>query len=345
MQEKWTPADYGNAMLSAVSSNAESIRQRGGKLYFNGWWRNGSKANVVLNADSGSYYDFKEGTGGGAKVFASEVFGLSLPDFMLRFGGGEAFLKIREPEKQQRRSRLNPQHIWGRIKRRDPRWVTRWLEAVRGIPPSVSQRHIRYGETRASTIEDWPGRLRPWITEALGECPAAVFPIFNRHGAIANLHLRMISDGKSPWRRFLPGIRLVDQDGVPLFYGDPLRAIEDDVAVVCEGAIDTELFRSFGGCSVIGLTSSSMAERTARFLCGKTRGDILIVPHLDDSRAGQLAAAKMMAELKKADIPARLFDWTRLLSHVDDVGDVGDVVAKVGWQDARELFLDIGGIE
>jgi hypothetical protein len=93
--EKWVTSDYSQAMEQAIYKNANQrfICNRGGKLLFNGFWRNGKKQNVCAWLDKATWCDAKTGDKGGCKDFAQIAFGMSLKEFMDTYGKIGAALK------------------------------------------------------------------------------------------------------------------------------------------------------------------------------------------------------------------------------------------------------------
>lgn len=337
-----------------MRANAKKVRQIGDWIHCNGFWREGRKQNVSINVAHGSFKDHKTGKSGGAAVFAREAFDMGLPEFMRQFGAGVTGVVL--PERPPDPGREDLHIVWEDLVARMPRdradAAARWLTSKRHFPREVG--HIvdsGFVTLNASTLTSWPIDIRPWIAWRLQEFGTTMgVPIRDAEtGLVCNVHLRPILTHGADSRRFIPGCWAWSPTKAPRVYGLPARALDADLLVVVEGAVDqmaAELWvRDTPGASVIGCLHAAQMAELGRWLRRRARGRTVIVPHLDSNKeeAGPRAAAKLMSELRAADIPATFFDWDRFMGVLGVTAkDLGDVL-HVGFHKAGSAFRDVVG--
>lgn len=336
-QHDWSRDDFGAAMERAVVQCGlpRCIRRRGSRIYTNGWWREGSHPNVVVNVSNASWFDFRASESGGVSKFAQVAFGLRLPAFMERFGGALAMeTAVPDPTPIPREDIAA---TWERLEQHEATVAATWLRGHRGIEPGATV--SGFAELNAETVACFDDELRTFASRI--QKPAIILPMRDAGGAVRNMHIRPIGYG---CRRFLPA-PLSSERG-PLAYGLVWDALDAEVLVVVEGALDTlaaeAMLASEPDVSVLGVPSCSSFHQWAAFLSRKQRGTIIIVPHLDPPpHPGQKAAAAMLARLTTCDIPARFFDWQlfHTLLGSSAAKDVADACHSAGFAAARSAFV------
>lgn len=346
---QWEREDFAYALERAVLTHASprAVKRKGARIFFNGWWREGDSSNVVVNTYNASFFDFKTAEHGGPKLFAEIVFGMSLPQFMERFGptGTQREEWVRPPPPPPPRGDVH--ELWQRLLAQPRDGARRWLIERRGI--SVIDRVPKaYCEVDLQATHLFPEDLVKWAARRVRESgPMIALPLYDVHGEVRNIHMRPLGIEKpgGGQRTFLPRSALTHGE-TPVCYG-PLSkdALACDHLVIVEGALD-ELAARLAlphDTTVVGAPSSSTLHNWGAYLRAKTRGVITVVPHLDQSKilngkevgyAGQVASAKLVAKLTDMGIPARLFDWDtfhRLLdvdpAKVTDVADACKLVS------------------
>jgi hypothetical protein len=369
---RWAPEDYGRAIEAAVLSHAspKCVKRKGDRVWFNGFWRGGDDPNCVAHCRDGNWSDMKTGEHGIARDFAALAFGISVTEFMERFGPGQGPRAIRDerPRAPVARCPWDVDALWDRIlgampdPRSDP--ATRWLTAVRGFPPQADA-VVASGHASVSRgqVGLFPGKLRRWIARRV-EITSHMIAAPIRHagtGRVENIQFRTLVQPTDPddnGRRFLPDAFLSDPaDGTPYGYGDPYRALRADVVVLVEGMADTfaaeGFLRDHPECAAVGAISASTFGHWARYLRKKTRGQVVVACQLDKPdakgmRVGIERAAELVDTLRAVGVPCSFFDWSRFLWAAGDaradVKDLGDAVQRFGWDSAKAAFVaTLGG--
>lgn len=332
----WSRDDFGSAMARAVVQfgSPRCVKRVGRRVYTNGWWREGEHPNVVVNTETASFFDFKESTGGGVSRFAEVAFNLRLPAFMDRFGLVGAMEPPPAPLPAPK-PRDDVEGAWEALSGAGGPVSAAWLRTARGVEATACVSgfaDLTVGALPAGDIQRFASRILQ---------PAIVLPLRDARGIPRNLHFRPHGHGG---RRFLPGPLVAD--GAPLGYGMVHQALDAELLVLVEGAIDTlaaeAMLAGEPDAVVVGMASSSMAKHWMAFLRKKQRGSIIVVPHLDPPpHVGQRAAASIVASLTSCDVPCAFFDWDRFHDAVGcSAKDVADATKAVGSLRARAAFAD-----
>ena len=374
-QNRWAPGDYGLAMEAAVLQHAlpKCVRRRGDKLWFNGFHRAGDDPNCVLDVARGNWSDLKTGEHGIARDFAGVFLGMSVREMMDRWGpvyqaGPRAARPVADP-RPVATCRWNVEDLWDALvgampdPRDDP--ASRWLTAVRGFPPQVSDLiPSGFASVCRGQISVFPEGLRSWIAKRIRVSKALIAaPLRDAAtGAVANIQFRGLAPSQDPddnGRRWLPDGFLSDPaTGTPYGYGDAYRARTAEVVVVVEGMADCmaveAMLAPHPECCAIGVASSSTFIHWQRWLKRKTRGSVVVACQLDrpdrqGRRVGIERAAELVDALDAAGVPADFFDWSRFLRLLDmptrdpPIKDVADAVKIKGWEPAKDAFVAVLG--
>lgn len=361
-RQQHAPHDFGRALQSAVVNNANPrlIRKKGAKIYANGWWRDGGHPNVVFNIEEGNWCDLKTGEHGGVKEFARTVFGMTLPVFMDRFGCCDSRPINTETPKPQRTDMAD---LWEQLSCANAALPSRWLATARGFPVNcASLIDSGFACVNRQSISVWPADLQRWVRARIFENGTHIaIPLRDAiTGMVVNIHLRPLKDVDG--KRFVPGCSLFcHETKSPRAYGFAGAAQRAELLIITEGAVDAMTAEGFcrhlPSVVVVGCPSATMMPRWSDFLCqpGRPRPRrTIIVPHLDPpsgdprfpGRAGQRAAAKLLAHLQLASIPGEMFEWDIFRMFTSTAAnDVNEATCAAGWQRSKTAFLTaIGAI-
>jgi len=375
MHDSWTNADLASAMCRAAEScaNPRYLRLSGHKLLFNGFWRSGDKQNICIWLNSATWHDAKTGDGGGCKEFAQIAFGLSLPEFMNRFG--QVFLSTRPYLKPTKSKVSNPESsdgtctdsIWQSLLKRDQNRLSDpasdWLCKVRGFKSPRAALGQAYANLTKEDFTLFGSKHRPFLNQRLSFGPQLIAPIRGVNSdEVKNLFLRTISPvSKQDKSRLLTGLGgWTNEDGSPRAFGFPSQIHEFPNLLICEGLADyfaaEYLLREDEKFLPLGAPNAAFLTRWAEWLkTSNYRGKVVWIYQLDvdengqicSTQPGQLNATKASKILRTAGISSELFNWGLYLRKISglnkiphDLADLFEIVRDDQHQ-LTEAFIKV----
>jgi hypothetical protein len=349
--QKWTSADLSAAIKTAVLQNSSQTKVSGGKLLFNGFWRQGEHQNVCLWPDRGTWHDAKTGDGGGCKEFAKVAFNLSLPEFMKRFGTLSSQINDNLPLKEifdaQKQLNKSINQIWLELQKLDqnqPDLAEKWLISERGFYLPRFNIGSGFANLSIEGVELFEHFHQKFIRHRLSLGPQVIVPLRGIHSdQVQNLFFRAISEcSKEEKSRLLAGAGgWHETDGTPRAFGFPHLIHDFPNLVLCEGMADYFaaecLLEDNEKFLPIGTASASAIPKWAEWLIKTNyKGQIIIVNQWDENNFGQISpdgigpskSVQALAALKKENLAARLFDWSFYLenttTHPAGIKDLAD---------------------
>ena len=373
-KEKWTLDHFNYALRAAIEKHANKrfLRERNGKLLFNGFWRQGNKQNVCAWLNKATWADAKTGESGGIKDFASIAFNLSLPEFMTEYGPADS--QIIEPMqfKPEKVISCDLDDIFKKLAQKRKAgfydYAAFWLEKVRGIKFPRERIYSGFENITPSDSCYFPLSLQGFVEGRAARNNQLVAPLRGpKSERIENFFFREINftgrtdpEQKS---RLLPNIGgLSTKDGLPLGFGMPCLATEATIVVLCEGFVDTlcveALLEDHLNIAVIGSPSAKFLPKWSRWLAENTNARLIVISHLDEAKngqsgIGQFCASKAIETYRKRGKEARYFPWSPFLldltqlgikTAITDIRDVGDVCAarllhEIDFKQIQTTFL------
>lgn len=365
-KEKWLAADYSLAIENAICQNANNrlLSKTGNKLKFNGFWRNGDKQNVCAWIDKATWHDAKTGEGGGCKEFAQIAFGLSLKDFMDRYGPQRHHSKMGETLdlskvfandvnyhiEEHQTSKVSPEYInsiWNQLQKRESTKTdnaSQWLSETRGIPNPRSCIGSGYINLTKSDVTIFDKGHQDFIKQRIDKGQNIAVPLRDVFSdKVQNLFLRIFSDvDKSEKSRLLPNCGGWGnlKDGLRAF-GYPHLIHDFPNLILCEGMADYFAAEYLLDCSEkhlpLGAANADALIKWAEWLGEKHyNGFVHVIYQLDSDDDGKLStteigpskALKAAQILLKASVKAKPFNWFEFLTHTtknsNDINDLAD---------------------
>ena len=346
--QKWDSTDYSKALSNAICQNADSrfLSRDREKIKFNGFWRNGDKQNVCAWIDKATWHDAKTGEGGGCKEFAKTAFGISLKEFMNRYGPtqyhpemgetvniAEAFAGTYSTHKKEISSEY-VNIIWDRLQKHEPLktdYASKWLSETRGIPNPRSY----IGSSYINLINDdailFDKEHQEFIINRMDKGQIIAVPLRNAYGNnVENIFLRIFSTvDKTEKSRLLPNCGGWGdlKDGLRAF-GYPHLINEFPNLVLCEGMADyfaaEYLLDRSEKHLPLGAANADALVKWAQWLAEiNYRGCIHFIYQLDSDDEGKLSSTEIGPKkaitaaqtLFNAGIKAKPFDWFTYLKH------------------------------
>lgn len=374
----WDVTDLSKAMESAVRTHAigKLIKQRDGKLQFNGFWRNGDNQNVCLWLDKATWHDAKTGEGGGCKEFAKTALNMSLPEFMNRYGALDSgsdtvdIAKTFAEASLNRRSSLGKPvaQIFKELLKRDGNrndLAQAWLETKRGFKRSRFYIGSGFTNLTVEDVECFEPQHRHFIRQRLAVSDQIIVPLRGiLSDDVQNLFFRSISEcGKDDKSRLLPNVGgWTEADGTPRAFGFPHLIHNFSNLLICEGMADYFAAECLLDCDEkilpIGASNAEGIVKWAQYLIEtRYRGLALILHQLDKDDNGELSTKKVGASkavdalrlLKENNINAQLFNWPFFLqnttSHPSKIGDLADALSvnarfsNCSFEHLQDIFL------
>jgi hypothetical protein len=364
LKEKWSVSDFALAMEQSVKSRALSkcLKTSTDKLVFNGFWRDGDHPNVCLWRNKATWADAKTGEGGGCKEFAKIAFNLSLPEFMERYGPSTTGCSSNVVATKKPTLTTSVHGIWTNLvdnKTSGSLHGERWLEQVRGFASAKENIGSGFLSLAQKHLDDFDVAHRNFISQRLALGPQLVVPIRNSYSNdAANLFFRAISDVRPDEKsRLLPGYGgWTEKDSSPRAFGFPHLIQDFPKIILCEGMADYFATECLLGCDdnylAVGVANASALSTWASWLVAKKfKGNVTILYQLDKDRSGKISPlgigqAKALQALKTLlhnKISASLFNWPRLLKHVDtslhQPNDIADLCKSHGSRAMSEHFM------
>lgn len=352
-------------MVAFVEARAERPRRFSDGIESEAFYRGGdNERSLRVWAERGAWADARRQVSGGARDFARIVAGMTLGEFMARFG-------LEAPSTSRPLTAPAPEalHVdtvsalwWALAEER--RGALPYL-AGRGFPERAALKAesgfaCLDGE-RARMLEDMG--LPRWVARHLEHHgPAIAVPIRSSvTNQVSAIHVRPFSGSE---RRTVG--RLSDVDGAPRGYGWAGAALRADVLIVCEGLADTlaaeAMLRDVQGAVAVGAVGAagrSGLRHWAEWLSSRWRFEpsdksgqrrVVIVRHLDSPTGdgpGQLAADDAADALLQGGVTCEHFDWPRFvraaaLDHASAPSqlDLAEIVRHVPWSRTESAFLE-----
>jgi hypothetical protein len=307
---KWTPADFGAAMVDYVEHHAQRIKRRpDGGVECEAFYRDGDNpASLRIWADRGTWADARTSDGGGCKDFAERVAGMTLPDFMATHGSGTPRISQNRqsaPPTRETSTKLAPEAVaafWASCARiADDTKVSRYLDTRRIPPTAVTNRDLARALPAGATCPSWAAfGGRSWA--ALGM--RCILPMFDSSGRLASVHARAIVDNPekktlNPKDGTTAGLVFADALGRRLFAGDAdaIAMVRQYGIYIAEGVPDFLTLATHWSDgderAVIGIVAGSWCAELASQLPDGAR----VVVATDHDKAGEQYAANIVATL------------------------------------------------
>ena len=352
--QKWDTADYSQALSNAICQNADDrfLSKDGQKFKFNGFWRNGTKQNVCAWIDKATWHDAKTGEGGGCKEFAQVAFGMSLKEFMDKYGSAQyqaqAFIHISKelsPKTEYSSSYVNL--LWHQLQKHEPHKTddaSKWLSSIRGI----ANPRIHIGSGYINLINDdaalFEKEQQDFIRTRTEKGQIVAVPLRNVHSdKVQNLFLRIFSNiDKAEKSRLLPNCGGWGNltDGLRAF-GFPHLIDEFPNIVLCEGMADyfaaEYLLDGNEKHLPLGAANADALIKWAQWLAEKNyKGYVHFIYQLDSNDEGKISKTEIGPKkaleaaqiLLNAHVKAKPFNWFSYLNHTtknsNNINDIAD---------------------
>jgi hypothetical protein len=366
LKEKWSVADFSNAMENSARSMADKrfIRASNDKLIFNGFWRNGDKSNICIWLKKATWADAKTGEGGGCKDFAKIAFNLTLPEFMNRFGQSShlPYFRTTKVTSKQTQHDQSLHDIWSKLlgtNKSHLKLAERWLSSERGFNSPREYIGSGFSILEKNDIALFNLQHHSFLNQRLSLGHQLVVPLRSvLSNKVVNLFFRALPNvDKNEKSRLLPGMGgWSESDGSPRGFGFPHLINDFSKLILCEGMADYFaaecLLECAGNYLAIGAANASALINWANWLSmTKYKGSVIILYQLDrdqtgtisSSSIGQSKASQTLKTLLENRISALLFKWPsflkKTLAYEHAPNDIADICKVFGTKAISEHFV------